>query len=132
MSHHTGLIEKHCLIIDDSPVIRKVARLIVEQMHYVTIEAETAEKALEFCDKGIPELILLDWHLPGMSSHDFLSELAPKLGHIRPVIIYCTTELERGDITVAFATGATDYILKPFDRESLREKIQTNMSAVAA
>ena len=53
-------------IVDDSTVIRKIARCILEEMDFQIIEAEDGEKALEACRRGLPDAILLDWNMPIM------------------------------------------------------------------
>ena len=63
------------LVVDDSDVIRKVARRVLEDMNYLVLEAESGQAALEQCARAMPEIILLDWHMPGMSGHDFLAAL---------------------------------------------------------
>ena len=58
---------KTCLIVDDSSVIRKVARRILEGLEFKIEEAEDGEQALDVCRRGLPEAILLDWHMPVMN-----------------------------------------------------------------
>lgn len=113
-----------CLLVDDSDVIRKIARRILESLHYNVIEAENGPQALERCQRAIPELILVDWHMPEMSGIDFISALKSVLGTDRPAIVYCTTEIDPEDITRAFHAGATDYLLKPYDREAITTKLR--------
>lgn len=122
---------KQCLIVDDSPVIRKVARLIVEQVRYTAVEAGDGAEALEKCEEQMPDVILLDWHMPGMPAFEFLDTLAAKYPGDQPLILYCTTNLDAADINQALAAGANDFILKPYDRESLQAKI-ASLSVAAA
>ena len=115
---------KRCLIVDDSSVIRKVARGILESMHYEVVEAENGQEALNRCrEVPAPDLIILDWHLPVMSAFEFLSALRLSVAGKRPYIIYCTTENDPTDIARAFSAGADDFFMKPFDRASLVGKI---------
>ena len=58
---------KRCLIVDDSGVIRKVTRVILEDLRFSVQEAENAQEALELCKAEMPALILLDWHIQGMN-----------------------------------------------------------------
>ncbi|HKZ95475.1 MAG TPA: response regulator [Hyphomicrobiaceae bacterium] len=108
-----------CLIVDDSEVIRKVARHIIAGLHYEIWEAETGELALEQCKLLMPEVILLDWQLPDLTVVEFLSALRFSTGGKRPFVIYCTTENDIADIQRALTAGADDYLIKPFDRASL-------------
>ena len=110
------------LVIDDSDVIRKVARRILEDMNYLAIEADGGEAALKQCAKAMPEIILLEWHMPGMGGHDFLAALKTMTTDRKPVVIYCTTENDPADLARAFAGGAEAFLMKPFNRASLRAK----------
>ena len=110
---------RHCLIVDDSDIVRKVARRVLEDLHMTSTEAETAQEALESCRRAMPEVILLDWQTPGLSSHDFLSLLRHSPSGDTPVVIYCTTENDASDIAKARQNGANDILMKPFDKESL-------------
>jgi CheY-like chemotaxis protein len=60
-----------CLVVDDSSVIRKVARRILEGLDFQIIEAEDGEKALDACKRGLPDAILLDWNMPVMDGYEF-------------------------------------------------------------
>jgi len=122
---------KQCLIVDDSPIIRKVARLIVEQLDYNVTDAENGEQALELCQQQLPNLILLDWQMPGMKTHDFLKMFSQHFPLSNTQILYCVTVFDPDEISAALAGGISDYIMKPYDRESLQEKI-TKLTKVAA
>lgn len=113
---------KRCLVVDDSEVIRKVARRILESMHFTIIEAENGQEAFERCQADPPDAVLLDWHMPVMNGLEFLGALRlAKLPH-KPYVIYCTSENDPNDITKALAAGASEYLLKPFDRDDLQAK----------
>jgi len=114
---------KLCLVVDDADVIRKVARRIIESLGYVVIEAETGMQAIDQCRREMPDLILLDWHLPEMGSHEVLQSIRGILTERDPTIIYCTTENDPVDLNTAFSNGITDFLLKPFDRDSLEAKV---------
>ena len=64
----------HCLIVDDSRVIRAVARRIFEDLHFIACEAKDGLSALRACRKKMPDLILLDWSMPGMTGEDCCSD----------------------------------------------------------
>ena len=66
---------KSCLIVDDSAVIRKVARRILEGLSFRIGEAEDGEKALAACKNEMPDAILLDWNMPVMDGYEFLKQL---------------------------------------------------------
>jgi two-component system, chemotaxis family, chemotaxis protein CheY len=113
---------KRCLIVDDSSVIRKVARGILESIGYEISEAESGKEALAVCKSNPPDVIMLDWQLPGMSALDFLGALRIHLAGRHPHIIYCTTENDFSDLSRAYAAGADDFMMKPFDRQMVLEK----------
>ena len=64
-----------CMIVDDSEIVRKYARLIFESMGYRAIEAETPQAALERLAGETPHLILVDWRIPGANMHDFIAQV---------------------------------------------------------
>lgn len=113
---------KNCLVVDDSRVIRKVARRILEDMEFTCDEAADGAQALEQCRKGMPDAILLDWNMPVMSGIDFLRALRKESGGGAPIVVFCTTENDMGHITEALRAGANEYIMKPFDGEIINSK----------
>lgn len=113
---------KQCLIVDDSRVIRKVARRILEELEFSIAEAGDGQAALDLCRKGMPDAILLDWNMPVMSGIDFLRALRQEDGGQDPVVVFCTTENDVGHITEAISAGANEFIMKPFDRDIIEAK----------
>jgi two-component system, chemotaxis family, chemotaxis protein CheY len=113
---------KQCLIVDDSRVIRKVARKIVEQLSFAAEEAEDGPAALEICRKAMPDAILLDCNMPNLSGVEFLRALRREAGGDKPVVVYCTIEHDVPHLTEVIGAGANEYLLKPFDRESVQSK----------
>ncbi|AWN41700.1 response regulator [Methylobacterium durans] len=115
---------KTCLIVDDSAVIRKVARRIVETIGLRVIEAEDGAKALAHCTEAMPDAILLDWNMPNMDGYAFLRALRQEPGGTAPKVLFCTTENDVGAIARALHAGADEYIMKPFDRDILTAKLE--------
>ena len=115
---------KSCLVVDDSKVIRMVARRILEGMEFDIREAADGRLALDSCLESMPDAVLLDWNMPVMSGIDFLRELRQADGGETPVVIFCTTENDMDHIREAMSAGANEYIMKPFDREILESKFQ--------
>lgn len=113
---------KRCLIVDDSQLVRTVARKIIQEIGLDTDEAPDGYAALGACSLAMPEAILLDWNMPKMSGIEFLIALRELPGGSGPVVIFCTTETEAGHIEEAMAAGANDYLMKPYDGESLLAK----------
>ena len=114
----------YCLIVDDSRVIRRVSRGIVESLGFTVNEAENGEEALLRCSKGMPDLILLDWNMPVMTGIQFVTALRAQPGGKKPKVVFCTTENADSFIGKAIAAGADGYVVKPFDEATLRDKLQ--------
>ena len=115
---------KKCLVVDDSSVIRKVARRILEDIGFEITEAEDGQKALDACKASMPDAVLLDWNMPVMDGLEFLARLREEDGGDEPIVVFCTTENDVAHITKAIRAGANEYIMKPFDREILSAKFQ--------
>ncbi len=113
---------KSCLIVDDSRVVRKVARRILEDLHFSIEEAPDGKLALDACLKKMPDVVLLDWNMPVMSGIDFLRQLRRAPGGDSPVVVFCTTENDIQHIQEAIGAGANEYIMKPFDSDILQAK----------
>jgi two-component system chemotaxis response regulator CheY len=113
---------KSCLIVDDSRVVRMVARKILQDLSFECIEAEDGQKARALCEKAMPDAILLDWNMPVMNGMEFLLWLrsAPNGGH--PKVVFCTTENDLAHIQQAMTAGADEYIMKPFDAAIIQSK----------
>jgi two-component system chemotaxis response regulator CheY len=113
---------KICLIVDDSKVIRMVARRILEGLDFSIAEAADGRMAIEACRARMPDAILLDWNMPVMNGIEFLRELRRMDGGGAPVVVFCTTENEIGRIQEAIQAGANEYIMKPFDSDIIQAK----------
>jgi two-component system, chemotaxis family, chemotaxis protein CheY len=113
----------YCLIVDDSRVIRTVARRLFEELQFATGEAEDGISALRACREKMPDLILLDWSMPGMTGVEFVRSLRAQPDGGRPVILVCLTEVDPNEIAHAVAAGINDYVMKPFDRTILVAKL---------
>ena len=113
---------KSCLVVDDSSVVRKVARRFLEDLDFVVDEAEDGQEAFDKCASEMPDSILLDWNMPIMSGLEFLKQLRAYEGGDKPRVVFCTTENDVGHIAMALKAGANEYMMKPFDREILESK----------
>jgi two-component system, chemotaxis family, chemotaxis protein CheY len=113
-----------CLVVDDSSVIRKVARRILEGLEFQTSEAEDGQQALDACRRQMPDAILLDWNMPVMDGYEFLKVLRRLPDGERPKVVFCTTETDVAHIARALHAGANEYIMKPFDKDIVEAKFQ--------
>jgi len=112
-----------CLIVDDSRVIRRMAAEILKGLGLRTAEAEHGLAAVEFCRTTVPEMVLLDWNMPEMDGISCLRALRAMNLEPRPLVVMCTTENSVSKIREALEAGADEYIMKPYDREVLLDKL---------
>ncbi len=114
----------YCLIVDDSAVIRKVAKHIVESFKFETDEAADGSVALAKCRELMPDAVLLDWNMPQMDGIAFIKALRQEKNGDRPKVIFCTTENDTKHISIAMKAGADEFVMKPFDKSILETKFQ--------
>jgi two-component system chemotaxis response regulator CheY len=114
---------QHCLIIDDSTIVLQIGRLVFESLGFRVSEADSGAAALERVAGDPPDLIVIDWHLPGTNVHEAISNIRAKTVAHRPFILYLTSENDVADLKQAFKAGADDYLLKPFNREIVEMKL---------
>src|SRR3954447_15380391 len=117
-----ALKPKTCLIVDDSRVVRRVARHMLEAFEFVVDEAADGQEALAACERAMPDAILLDWNMPVMEGIDFLRVLRTEKGGEAPIVVFCTTCSDIRHIQEALGAGANDYTIKPFDQETLQDR----------
>ena len=115
---------KTCLVVDDSKVIRMVAKKILQELDFEVEEAVDGSEALEACKRKFPDGVLLDWNMPVMDGLEFLRALRALPGGNGPIVVFCTTENSIDHIRAAIEAGADEYVMKPFDRETLEGKLQ--------
>tara|TARA_R110000868_G_scaffold32036_6_gene116920 strand:- start:9107 stop:9472 length:366 start_codon:yes stop_codon:yes gene_type:complete len=119
---------KTCLVVDDSKVVRMVARKILEELGFEVSEAEDGQVALDMSKKAMPDVVLLDWNMPVMSGIEYLRALREMSGDKQPVVVFCTTENDMSHIQEGIAAGANEYIMKPFDSDIIQSKfVQTGL-----
>ncbi len=116
-------MSKTCLVVDDSKVIRKVARHILETLNFTVSEAADGREALAAVELETPDVVLLDWNMPVMGGMDVLRALRGGNASGLPKIVFCTTENGTAHIRAALEAGADEYIMKPFDRDTLASKL---------
>ncbi len=113
---------KTCLVVDDSRVVRKVARRILERFDFEVAEAVDGVEALAACRTVMPEAVLLDWTMPLMDGLEFLHRLRAEPGGDQPIVVFCSAETHPDRINEALDGGADEYIMKPFDSEIIAAK----------
>jgi two-component system chemotaxis response regulator CheY len=118
------MTDRTCLVVDDSLVVRKAARRIIESLGFTVTEAKDGQEALEACRARLPDGVLLDWNMPVMDGITFLRAARAEFGPDQPRIVLCTTEAEFARIVQALEAGAQEYVMKPFDAEIIRDKFE--------
>jgi len=113
-----------CLIVDDSRVVRRITRRIVESLGFQVTEAENGEEALARCSADMPGLVLLDWDMPVMTGIQFISKLRALESPHRPKTVFCTSRSDTQDIFKGIEAGADEYVTKPFTEASLKAKLE--------
>jgi len=114
----------YCLIVDDSKVVRRAVSQIVQSLNFEYEEAADGSEALNSCQRRLPDLILLDWNMPVMDGLEFLVHLRKMPDGNKPKVIFCTSETSFENIQKAMASGADEYVMKPFDRTILMNKLE--------
>ena len=112
------------LIVDDSSFVREYLKQMLERMEVECVEAANGREALEILERGPAiDVTLCDLNMPVMNGLEFLQALnASGLRHAMQVLMI-TTETEYEVITTALALGADEFLMKPFTRDGLREKL---------
>lgn len=123
---------KHGLVVEDSEVVRKVARRILEVLGFESSEAETVETALEKCEEMMPDFVMVDGDLPDAAAISFIQSLRKMPGGKIPEVLCLLTESSVAQITEALEAGATDFLMKPIDREQVEAKLAEMDAAAAA
>ena len=113
----------YILVVEDEPDIRELLDFSISRSGFSVIEAETAEDALKVLDRGTPELIIIDWMLPGMDGIDLAKQLrADELTKELPIIML-TARGEEADKLRSFEVGIDDYVTKPSSPKELVARI---------
>ena len=114
------------LVVDDSRAIRMILARTLKELGYEVREASNGREALEVmaAENNAVNLVLADWNMPEMNGLDLLRNLRsnPELASLTVVMV--TTETELGQMTTALEAGANEYVMKPFTKEILVEKLQ--------
>lgn len=113
-----------CVVVDDSSVVRKVARRIFEDLGFAVREAADGEDALSMCAGDMPELVLVDWKAPPLGGAAFVASLRAMPEGERPTALFCMSENDADQIAGALRAGADDYVLKPFNRETVEARLR--------
>ena len=112
------------LVVEDEPAIQELIALNLEQAGQTPVMAASAEQALERIQEALPDLVLLDWMLPGQSGLELARRLRGDARTKRLPIIMLTARGDEEDKLRGLETGADDYITKPFSVKELQARIK--------
>ncbi|MER8614743.1 response regulator [Mesorhizobium sp. M1216] len=112
---------KRCMFVDNSSVIRKVAKRILGGSGMMVIEAASGHEAIEMCSADMPDIIVVDGALPDMQAQDLIRRVRSMESLVLPQVLISLVEVDVGAIMRAKRAGAQGYLLKPFNRPQLLE-----------
>ncbi len=115
---------KRCMYVDDSSVIRKVAKRILSGPDMVVTEAASGQDALEMCAFEMPDVVVVDGSLADMPAAELIRRIRAIAGKMPPQILISLVEVDIGAIMRAKRAGAHGYLLKPFNRPQLLERFR--------
>ncbi len=111
------------LVVDDSRLQRRILASSLKKWGFEVVEAESGERAMEICTAELPDLVLSDWMMPGMSGLDFCRgfRALPHEGY--GYFILLTSKSEKNEIAQGLDAGADDFLTKPVNSDELRARI---------
>lgn len=113
------------LIVDDSRAMRVILSRMLREVGCDVEEATNGQEALDLVRaRGLPELLLVDWNMPEMNGLDLVRTIRGELGERGVAIMMVTTETETSQVVRALAAGANEYLMKPFTKDGLLEKLR--------
>lgn len=116
---------QRALIVDDSTTIRIILGKMLAELGFDVATAEDGTDALQHISNGpTPDLMLVDWNMPGMSGLDFIKKVRSQPSAATTKILMVTTETELHSMQEALQSGADEYLMKPFTSEAVAEKLQ--------
>ena len=112
------------LVVDDSRAMRAILGKHLRELGFEVHEAKSGIEGLTTLNKlGHPDLIMVDWNMPEMDGFEFLKRVRSESDYDEVRIMMVTTESEMSQVQLALEEGANEYLMKPFDREALLEKL---------
>ncbi|MHC4549584.1 MAG: response regulator [Planctomycetota bacterium] len=113
------------LVVDDARTVRVILRRILEEMGFEAVEAENGRDALIWLAEGLPtDLVLVDWDMPEMNGIAFVHAVRSNPEHRDLPVVMVTKETRLRNVTEALDAGANEYIMKPFTKDVVREKLE--------
>ena len=113
------------LILDDSRTLRRILGDMLRQLSFEVVEAANGRQALQYLEGArLPDIVLVDWNMPEMNGLEFVKAVRAQ-DRLRDLpLMMVTTETEMDQMAAALEAGANEYLMKPFDKKSVTEKLQ--------
>jgi two-component system phosphate regulon response regulator PhoB len=124
-------VSARILIVEDEPAIRELVAVNFRHAGFLVREAGDADGAWSLVDAERPDLILLDWMLPGMSGVEFIRRLRERASTREIPVIMLTARAQEGDKLQGFESGADDYVTKPFSPRELVARVRAMLRRAA-
>jgi two-component system chemotaxis response regulator CheY len=115
----------NALIIDDSRVLRRILNEMLGQLGFEVTEAVNGRDGLDKLEAGpAPDVVLVDWNMPVMNGLDFVRAVRANQRFRELPLMMVTSETEVEQMSLALAVGANEYVMKPFGKEVIADKLQ--------
>lgn len=113
------------LVVDDSRAIRRIVSDIMKQLNFEVTEAGNGLEALDKLQQyGAPDIVLVDWNMPEMNGLEFIKAVRANPIYADLPLMMVTTETEMERMALAFMAGVNEYVMKPFDKQTIHDKLQ--------
>jgi two-component system chemotaxis response regulator CheY len=114
------------LIIDDSRPIRRIESDILKELGFETTDASNGKEGLErlAAAEALPDVVLVDWNMPEMDGLQFITAVRSDERYTGMPVLMVTTETETDRMLRALSAGADEYLMKPFQKEGLVDKLR--------
>lgn len=113
------------IVIDDSRAMRMILRNVLSELGHESVEATNGQEGLDTVQSQGPfELALVDWNMPIMNGYDFVKAVRSNPAFQAMKIVMVTTEIETSQVTKALEAGANEYVMKPFTKDALKDKLE--------
>jgi len=114
----------HALVVDDSASMRAILKRTLNEGGFAVTTASNGSDALTVMAQLPPELVLIDWNMPGMNGFELLREIRRQSRYEAVKLIMVTTETNKAEMSHALAAGANEYIMKPFTPDVVYDKLR--------